>query len=423
MPALEAALSELGSSGARYEVFARNGASTLIRRDGEEAWEQRENREVGVGCRVSSGGASGFAAASGHAAVAGREAARAALAAAVPSDDPIPPGARLGCSPYPEPAPTREPEELFVIARRLVELIDRAPGQLRLADLRLLHGEAESYLINGDGFSGRARTSGSSLEMLLAPREGPWRLIRRAEADLGAWDLQMLAEQAREAALLAVKGEPPGRRLTDVLLAPAAAAPLVEAIGRALFTHSISSTTPRVSTSWRLVDERAGPRGLLGLPFDGEGFPARAIPLLNDGCIGERAVVWGEARAGAGKAGGANRPSYRRPPETAPANLVVHRTNQMSARDLIAALSEGVFVVLPAGPVHVDRHEGRFRMLAAGVTIRRGRPAGAHPLLEVRGSLKGLLRGLAATGNDEQSFSLNCAVTTPSLLFRKLEVA
>jgi hypothetical protein len=41
----------------------------------------------------------------------------------------------------------------------------------------------------------------------------------------------------------------------------------------------------------------------------------------------------------------------------------------------------------------------------------------------LRGSLRRLLGALAAAGGDSESFSLACAVTTPSLLFRRLEIA
>lgn len=424
IPALESALVELRAHRCRFEVFARSGTSTLVRLDPEGEWEHRENREVGVGCRVSISGASGFAAASGQAAVAGKEAARAAVRTAVPGPDPIPPGELLGYGPALEPFPLWPAEQLSHLARRVAAALDREPHTLRIAELRILQGAAESFLVNSDGFTGRAAAAGASLEMLLAPRHGPWRLVQRAYPDLTAVDPERVADQAREAVLLAGKGEPPSaRRLTDILLAPAAAAPLVEALGRALITRPEALAHAAVSPVWRLVDERPGPNGLLGLPFDGEGFPARPVPLLADGRLGERAVTWRQAQQGLGNPGGASRPSYRRPPETAPANLVVRSGKPLSGPDLLAALHEGVYAVLPAGPVHVDWDGNRFRLPAAGVTVRRGRPVRAHPVLEIRGTLKGLLRGLTATGDDDRSFSFDCAVTTPSLLFRRLEVA
>ena len=71
----------------------------------------------------------------------------------------------------------------------------------------------------------------------------------------------------------------------------------------------------------------------------------------------------------------------------------------------------------------MDATEGRFGVHAAAVALREGRPVAAHPLVELRGSFRRLLAGLLAAGADSESFSLSCAVTTPSLLFHRLEIA
>lgn len=421
-PALESALAELRTGSLRFEVFARRGNSTQVRRDMAGTWERREAQEVGVACRVAGTGGSGFAAVSGHAALAGREAARAARTRMTPGPDPIPPGERLGRSLAPDPPEQVPLERQEDLARRLAGALDRDPALVKAAEIRLLQGGGESVLINGDGFAGRAATAAASLEVLMAPAEGPWRLVRLAMGGLGDLEPEALADQIREAVLLAVRGGPPSRRLARVLLAPAVAAPLVEALAWFVLMDRNPGTTGEVSPAWRLADERRGPAGLLAMPFDGEGFPARPLSLLDEGTVGERAVVWRQACRGEGAPGGAARPSYRRPPVTAPANLVVHRREALPGDRLLEALGTGVFLGLPAGPVHLDGGGRRFRMLAAGVSLRGGRPVATHPMLELRGSFRGLLRGLLATGTDERSVSLDCAVTTPSLLVQHLEV-
>ena len=117
------------------------------------------------------------------------------------------------------------------------------------------------------------------------------------------------------------------------------------------------------------------------------------------------------------------RPSYRHPPVPGPANLVVLAETSVSQPELLRLLNAGFYLAVPAGPVRVEPVTGRFALRAAAVAVRDGRPTTAHPLVELRGSFPRLLRGLAATGGDTESFSLAGAVTTPSLLVRRLEVA
>ena len=171
------------------------------------------------------------------------------------------------------------------------------------------------------------------------------------------------------------------------------------------------------------TDDRLGPEGLLPLSWDGEGLPARRIELIGRGQVGERLATWELAKHLGGRAGGAVRPSYRHPPAAGPANLVVHSDPALPRPDLLGRLENGFYVVAPAGAVRVDAAEGRFGLHAAAVSLRGGKPVAAHPLVELRGSFRRLLTGLLGVGADSESFSLGCAVTTPSLLVRRLEIA
>jgi predicted Zn-dependent protease len=90
---------------------------------------------------------------------------------------------------------------------------------------------------------------------------------------------------------------------------------------------------------------------------------------------------------------------------------------------LLARVEHGFYLAVPAGGVRLDAASGRFELRVAAVAVRHGKPAAAHPLVTLRGSLRRLLGALDAAGGDSESFSLACAVTTPSLLFRRLEIA
>jgi PmbA protein len=423
-PALESAAEELARRARRWEVFARCGVSSRLMWTPDAPPERRESRELGVACRVSARGRAGFAAAAGSAARAAREAALAALDAMRPAPDPLPPREALAT----EGDRPREPEAAGEAAEAFVGALAEAFGTaaVRPVQLRLLTGASTSALATGEGGLARANAAGVMVEALLAPPTGPWRHVHVAAPRLADIHPEALAARATEACLLTAEGDAPARQLADVLLAPPVAAPLIVALAQHLAREADggdAAARARVSPTWHLVDERAGPTGLLPLPWDGEGLPSRRIVLLEGGRIRERLATWERARRTGEKPGGAVRPSYRHPPFPGPCNLVVLPTAASRQADLLARLESGFYLVLPAGPLRVDLASGRFLLRAAAVGVRRGRPVAAHPLVDLLGSFRRLLSGLAATGGDAESFSLAAAVTTPSLLVRRLEIA
>ena len=424
-PALHNAIEALQGRRVRYEVFARAGETDLVRRTPGGEWERRRSREVGVAVRLAGDGTAGFAAAAGSGARAGREAASAALEAMVPARDPLPPRELLGVTVVAPPPPLLPADEREALGRALAASVT-ASGRVELVELRLLDGRAQSVLATAEGFTVRAESGAASIELLLAPPAGPWRLLRTAFADLRHLDVEALAGRAVEAALLYAEGDAPRHQLADVVLSPAVAAPLVAALARHLSTvdpTGASERRPRVSPLWHLLDERAGPEGLMPQPCDGEGFPARAIVLLAEGQARERFASWDDLAESGGRAGGAVRGSYREPPAPGPANLVVRAGRPVPQTELLAALAPGFWVDHPAGEVRLDQRSDRFALRAAAVTVTGGRAVAAHPSVELRGSFRRLLSGLAGVGADPASVALDCVVTTPSLLVHRLEIA
>ena len=423
MAALDSASEELTGKGVRFEVFARLGASARLSRRASGAVERRSSREFGVGCRVSGGGRAGFGAASGAGALAGRDAARTALGVMLPAPDPLPPRSALGAAGTSLPFEVPAGETLAAILDDVAFRVSRGGHGVRLVEARVLAGASAAALATGEGFHAIAHAGGTVIELLVAPEEGPWRHFHFAAPAVAGLDPATISERVRETALLATRGNQPERQLADVLLAPAVAAPIVEALARHLTSASEDARVARVSSAWHLTDDRLGPEGLLPLPWDGEGLPARRIELIGRGKVGERLATWELAKRHRGRAGGAVRPSYRHPPAAGPANLVVHSDPALLRPDLLGQLENGFYVAAPAGLVRVDAAEGRFGVHAAAVALRGGKPVAAHPLVELRGSFRRLLAGLLAVGADSESFSLGCAVTTPSLLVHRLEIA
>ena len=425
LPALQGASEELARHGVRFEVFARLGESAHLVRDQDGVLERRTTRELGVACRVSGGGRAGFAAAAGGAARAGRQAALAALDGLLPAPDPLPPRTLLGSSGSALEHPAADPAAQETFAQELAKAFAAAPGRAVLVQVRLLTGTSTAALATGEGFHARAHAGGSVVELLVAPPEGPWRHFHFAAPTLADLRPDELTRRAVEASLLATTGGAPERQLADVLLSPAVAAPLVVALAQHLAHEPADDAWARirVAPAWHLVDERPGPTGLLPLPWDGEGLPARRLVLASGGRLRERFATWELSQRTGLQPGGAVRPSYRHPPAPGPANLVVLAETAVSQPELLRLLDTGFYLAVPAGPVRVDPASGRFALRAAAVGVRNGRPTSPHALVELRGSFPRLLRGLAATGGDSESFSLAGAVTTPSLLVRRLEVA
>ncbi|MFH1175824.1 MAG: metallopeptidase TldD-related protein [Acidobacteriota bacterium] len=418
---------ELARHRLRSEIFARSGEIRGLRWQ-KGVWERRSTRELGAACRIAGRGQVGFAAASGSAARAGREAVRAALANLAPGPDPLPPRRVLGEAILPAPPRLPAPGEHEELARTLVRALAARPGGIELLELRLVVGAARAVLVTGEGFAGQFSSGGMVMELLLAPPAGPLRLLHRAACHPGDLDVDWLAAEACERVSRLASGGPPRRRLADTLLAPAVAAPLVAAL--ALWLRGQGGRAPdlltrrlRISPRWALHDDRVGPAGLAHQPFDGEGLPSRRLVLIAGGRLCERWASWQEAQEQGIPAGGAVRPSFREPPAGGPANLAVLATPARPAGSLLCELESGFALDLPAGEVPVDHDTGSFSLHAAALAIAGGQVAASHPLVELRGSFRRLLSGLAATGDDPASFSLACAVTTPSLLFRRLEIA
>jgi predicted Zn-dependent protease len=425
LPALHSASEEFARHDVRFEVFARLGESAHLVRDQDGAFERRATRELGVACRVSGGGRAGFAAAAGAATRAGRQAALAAMDALLPATDPLPPRAALGSSGSALEHPAADPAAQEAFAEELAAGFAAATRQAELVQVRLLVGTSTAVLATGEGHLARAHAGGSVVELLVAPSEGPWRHFHFAAPALADLQPDELTRRAVEASLLATTGRAAPRQLADVLLAPAVAAPLVVALAHHLAreTDDDSWRRIRVAPTWHLVDERPGPTGLLPLPWDGEGLPSRRLVLAAGGHLRERFATWEVAQRTGRQPGGAVRPSYRHPPVAGAANLVVLPDAAIGQPDLLRLLDTGFYLAIPAGVARVDPASGRFALRAAAVGVRHGRPTSTHPLVDLRGSFGRLLRGLAATGGDSESFSLASAVTTPSLLFRRLEVA
>ncbi len=425
VPALESAFAELERRSDRFETYARVGDSDEIRFVPGLGWSRRRSHRVGVACRAvvhRDSVESGFGAAAGNAPRAGREAARAALAALAPGPDPLPPRSLLGTAPAPASASPTPSATLEELAETLAADLRRAG--LELHELRVVEGGSTSTILTGEGFAASSAIRGGVVEVVAAAGARPaWHhhvaVPRLADVDGTALAAQIVTT-ARTAAESTVAFR---RRLADVVLAPAVAAPLLLALA-ATFRPRASRPSAHgpVSPVWTLVDDRPGAAGIAPLPFDGEGLPARSIVLIRDGAAVDVLATWESCAGDASRAGGAVRGSYQEPPAAGPANLVLTGPDPRPAAELAAGVDDGCVLLLPVTPPRYDPARKVLVLTAAGRALRRGRPAGGLPAVELRISFRRLLANVAAVGDDPASFSLAAAVTTPSLLVERVDV-
>lgn len=416
LPAAEAALAELQRTRLRHEVYAKEGETHFLRwRAGQ--WQRRHALQAGVACRLAGEGTTAFASAAGVAAAAGRDAARWALASRYPGPDPLPPRWALGVAPVPPPSPAPTMHQLEPFALSLVDELGAVTA--RIEEIRIAAGWSRALLVSGEGFAGSTTVTGVVVEVQTSHGGLPPTLIHLAtpvlDGDLLPRCVALVAQLAGPPLPLA----PPQRGLYDVLVSPSVAGPLLEALVELL------QSRPRghrgVAPAWNLSDARNGPDGLLPLPFDGEGIPSRRVALLADGKVGTLPLTWREAGGNIRRAGGAMRASYADPPCGGPANLVMI-DGALSASELGSRIDDGWRLHSVAGPVRVDRERDCLTIPAAGVRLNRGEAVQAWPRVEMRAGCGRLLAALDAAATDSLSLSLRTAVTTPSLLFRQLEL-
>lgn len=382
-----------------FEVFARASLSLELACDRSGLIVRRESAETGVACRVEKGRLGGFGRAASHPRDAGKEAARLALGSLGPGHDPLPPSGCLGAAAVPvSPAlPESTVEALFQTWRQ-----DRARAAVAVTLVR-----AETFFYRSEGFTTSWRN-----QLLLAQWQqellpGVTVAFRRAgrqpEEFAPPWTLELLRED-RACGPLA-----PERGLRRVLLAPDVAAPLLVLLARHLRTRS------RPSPAWDFWDLRRGEAAFLPMACDGEGYPARDLPLLPAG-PGHGANP--SQRDGMGPSRGAVRVPWDAPPAANPVHLW-QRAPQADARPETLPY-EGLAALAPASEVVLEKG-GRFRLLSLVAELRSGRPR-ACGVLVLSGSLSRLASSLVATFGPAEHVALGCVVSTPWLLVANLEV-
>lgn len=316
-------------------------------------------------------------------------------------------------------------------ARALVEAVERELER-ELAGARLVAALFE------EGSSRAALASSRGVRTVAPARAATLRL----EAELGA--VRVVAEtwafEAREMKPLAL-----ARRLADRLLAlggdvrpPAGArllaAPLAARLVEALAPLLVGREAPaRVAAlagrggrlgaeAVHVVDDGALAGGLLAAAADGEGFPCRAVTLVEAGRFARPLLAWWEAERAAEASGCARRASYRDLPRRAPTHLYLAAEAGVGVAELVAAAGGGTYLLDAEGAVRVDPAIGRFAVPVSGLALAGGRASGGLGRRVLSGTLAEWLGGVRAVARDLTFVAGDGMFGAPTLLVEGLEL-
>lgn len=388
------------------EAFALRGTGFNVNLEGGAVDSVTLGEDYGVGVRVLAGGALGFGFFTDEAEADG--AVRAALAStkALPRRDFAFPGRR----PLPSVARVRDPKvaawgpEEGVAACR--DMMGAASGRgLVLAGGGVGWGETEVALANSEGVRAAwtGTEVGASLHVVL--RDGTtstgfdYGISRRLDVDFAA--------VGKGAAALAKAGRKP-RKAHDgpqtVVFRPTA----LESLFETLVVGALSGEAARSRRSvWAasrgkavmpegisLLEDGRLPGGPNSAPFDDEGVPSRAVPLVERGVLRRFLDDVGSKAAGGVPTSSALRAgrmdserSWQAPPRTTGRNLVLKGRGK-PLEDLVADVRHGVVVHDALGAHTANPASGDFSVNASTLfVVEDGEVVGAGKPVMIAGNL------------------------------------
>ncbi len=413
----------------RWELFAKASVWREWTRRADRPTVAIHCRETGLAVRTRRGNRSGFSAASGADARAWREVVEAALAVEQPDPvDPLPPRELLGTAAVRAPGEFPAEEWAEELLRRLEAGVEsRSGGRLRLIRASVRTGETGWLLHTGEGFTATHRSVSAMLVLEVAgtePGRPSWRQVLPV-SDPQEPDPEALARLLVDPLLLLGEPRQPRAGVMDLLLDPSVAAHLlaglVPLVTASPATVRLARPGDRLGSALlNLVDDRAGHRGPLTSPCDGEGLPAGEVTLVHGGVLRRRLASYRDARrTGMEPNGGAVRFTYREPPRTGIANLALLPTQGLPASRILEAAGRCLYLLRLAAAPEVDPAGDRYRLSGIGVSVDGGTVQGWHPLVEVRGRISRLLGRLEAVGSDLRWHQTAAGVVgSPTLLVR-----
>ncbi len=322
-------------------------------------------------------------------------------------------------------------------AKSLLEAIARELGE-QLSGARLLRavlddGTSSSCLVNSRGVDVAFRHRATLLHLeALWPGDSMARTVLEV-IERDAQRLQPRALARRLADSLTVRrGAPaPDRDRGEMVLAPTVGARLLGAL-RGLWVGAGAAERARLltdrdgrlgSTLLNVIDDGRLAGGPLAAPFDGEGVPTRRVTLVEQGRFVQPLVDWREADPPRWRAAGCiQRPGWRDLPQPGPSHLFVEPSTNVAARELVASVARGFYLLEVLGPVRVALDADRFAAPVSGFSLEQGRARHAIAKAWLCGSIGAFLRGIRGVSRDLAFVLDGGLIGSPSLLVGGLEL-
>jgi predicted Zn-dependent protease len=330
---------------------------------------------------------------------------------------------------------------LHAVLRRLGERMPEA----RLIRARLDSGASAAVLASTTGVTGRTALRLTTVELdFTASRGGRHAHCRlhRATSNLSSLSADSIASEIEERLTLATAPAPPFLPAGEVVVSPALGchllvllAPLLRGRGGWRRLRELGAGRRLGPPQLQIVDDGALDGGWMSAELDDEGVPTRAVALVRDGEPGEPLLSWeDDGWSGFTAAGCRRRSGWRALPELFHSHLYIAGGTE-AAESIRTGIVHGCYLLDRAhdGRCHATFEpstsgsaggsgEGRFEVDAIGQVLRRGAVLGEAPRVRLTGSVRQLLQGIRAIGDDLRFLPAPGAVGAPTLLLTGLQV-
>jgi PmbA protein len=222
-----------------------------------------------------------------------------------------------------------------------------------------------------------------------------------------------------------------GRRCS-LLLHPEAGAELVASLlvsaatgddalrGKTVWSGKLGQEVAEANMS--VVDDPYAPGAVGAAPFDDEGVPCRALPIVDHGVL--RSYLfdsWDAHRHRQSTTASAVRDDFKVRPGTDTHHLVVSAAGARPWDALVASIDDGFVVESVLGAHTANVTTGDFSVTAPNVWhVRKGSLEGPVSEIAVAGNLPSLLRRVAGAGSEAKRMS---GMQMPPLLFADVDVS
>lgn len=380
----------------QLEIFEKQGRSRLHVRAPEGEASHQAN-EAGWAIRAGDAARSCFLAGAGALPVAPR------LPAMTPQPMRLPPALPGGrwLAPRGLDAPLATEAEGRALLAGLARELEREVRGVRLGPLRLEEGASETAIASSTGVAARfrARSAYVRVEATHGARRLEAEFVARSAADFKPL---ALARRVADRFHALAEGAPPPS--SSFLLAPAVAARLVDALAPrfvGLAAGARHAAGDRVAAERvTLVDDGRRADGLLAAPFDGEGVPTRAVPLVEGGRFVQPLLAWWEIDDPARAAGCSRRHGWRDLPRRGPSELAILPEPKVAVADLLAELRQGAYLIACEGGVRLSSDGDAFTVAVSGFAIEGGRATGGLGPCRLAGRLSSWMKGVRGVARD-----------------------